>query len=67
MIAIVLFAAYMGIYEATQKPRFGYTIGRPPRFFIGQWPIPSAIAEPLFAPADWIDEKTRQAWGLISG
>lgn len=65
-IAIALFAAYMAAYEATGTWQMGTFIGEshPPRFFVGNWAVPPAIAEPFFAPADWIDETTRQVWHL---
>ena len=64
-ICAVLFAAYMLAYEATDQS-VGLFIGSaPPRHFMKRT-IPS-ISEPLFVPGDWIDEKFRQAWHLISG
>jgi hypothetical protein len=63
-IVAVLFAAYMGAYEATENGA-GTFVGNTSHRHFGKWMIPS-VAEPLFAPGDWIDNKARQAWGLIS-
>jgi hypothetical protein len=57
-IVAVLFAAYMGAYEATGDGAGTFVGNAPHRHFVN-WMIPS-VAEPLFAPGDWIDNKARQ-------
>jgi hypothetical protein len=65
---IVIFGLYMGVYETFGYWRMGLFFGEPPpRFFIGHWPIPSKIADPFFAPADWIDGAARQVWHALRG
>ena len=56
----------MGAYETLGHYQMGLFIGEPPpRFFVGHWPIPSRIAEPFFAPADWIDRMARQLFDYL--
>jgi hypothetical protein len=65
--ALLSLAAYLGAYYATDTPRAGLIVGHPPRYMIGPYGIPNTIAEPFFAPADWIDEAIRQTCHKLSG
>jgi hypothetical protein len=64
-IVAAVFAAYMCAYESTENGA-GLFIGNTPHRHFMKWSIPRA-ADPLFAPGDWIDEKAREVWHVISG
>ena len=56
-VAVIYMIAYYATYTPFRGPKSGLVDWEP--YMIGAWAIPHKIAVPLFAPADWIDEKLR--------